>query len=316
MISSPTTWYLARAGGIVAYVLLTTAVVAGVALAGRARVPGVPRFAVQDVHRFLGLLAGVFVAVHVGGILVDTTVPFSLGQALVPFTASYRPLWTGLGAVALELLVALAVTNRLRRRISYRLWRAAHMLNFAVWAAATAHGVMSGSDRDQPWLVSLYVLAAAAVAGATAARAGAGPSALAAAFGAAAVVFALSSISLPAAKPAATHAAPVPTRFSGDLTGRIETSDGTSARIVSVSGTAGRARRVAFRIDLLTADGRVADTSLQLRFRSGTTCAGTLESLDDTGFAGSCTLADGTSRSVHASWSVSDSTVSGTLVAA
>ena len=132
--------------------------------------PGLPRFAVEDVHRFLGLLAGTFVTLHVTGILLDTTVAFSLSQVLVPFTASYRPLWTGLGVVAMELLVALAITNRLRQRLAYRVWRRLHYASFAVWLAATAHGVMSGTDRDQTWLRTLYVLAVMAVVGSLALR--------------------------------------------------------------------------------------------------------------------------------------------------
>ena len=99
VISSPVTWYAARAGGAVAYVLLSSSVAVGIALAGKARLPGLPRFAVEDVHRFLGLLAGTFIGVHVVGIALDATVPFSLGQLVVPFTASYRPLWTGIGIV-------------------------------------------------------------------------------------------------------------------------------------------------------------------------------------------------------------------------
>ena len=37
-------WYLARASGIVAFVLLTIAVVLGLTLSGRAALPGWPRF--------------------------------------------------------------------------------------------------------------------------------------------------------------------------------------------------------------------------------------------------------------------------------
>jgi methionine sulfoxide reductase heme-binding subunit len=170
LIASSATWYAARAGGVVAYMLVTAAVVAGVGLAGKVRMPGLPRFAVEDIHRFLGLLAGTFVAVHVMGIVLDSTVAFSPRQVLVPFTASYRPLWTGLGVVAMELLVALAITNRLRTKLPYRLWRRLHYASFAVWLAATAHGVMSGTDRDQVWLRTIYVLAVASVVGSLAVR--------------------------------------------------------------------------------------------------------------------------------------------------
>ena len=94
LIASSTTWYAARAGGILAYLLVSATVLAGILLAGKRRVPGFPRFAVEDVHRFLGLLAGLFIAVHIGGVALDTVVPFSLGQLVIPFTAGYRPLAT------------------------------------------------------------------------------------------------------------------------------------------------------------------------------------------------------------------------------
>jgi methionine sulfoxide reductase heme-binding subunit len=160
-----TVWYTARAGGLLAFALLTASVVLGLTLSGRARLRRWPRFAVEDVHRFAGLLAGTFVGIHVLALLVDSYVPFSLTQVLVPGTASYRPLATALGVVGLELLAALAVANRYRKRLSYRFWRRTHYLNFAVWSLALVHGIASGTDSGTPWAVALYGLAAGAVGG-------------------------------------------------------------------------------------------------------------------------------------------------------
>src|SRR5207244_10927616 len=115
-------WYVARAGGILGFALVTASVVLGLALSGRARLKRWPRFAVEDVHRFAGVLVGAFVGIHVLALLVDTYVPFSLVQVLVPGTSSYRPLATGLGVVALELLAALALANRYPSRLAYRVW--------------------------------------------------------------------------------------------------------------------------------------------------------------------------------------------------
>ena len=175
LVASTTTWYAARAGGVLAYLLVSASVLAGILLAGKVRVPGLPRFAVEDVHRFLGILAGVFIAVHVGSVALDTVVPFSLTQLVVPFTAGYRPLATGLGVVALELLLAVAVTNRLRSRLPYRVWRRAHYATLAVWLLATFHGILSGTDRHQTWLLVLYGATVAAVVGAAALRFGRAP---------------------------------------------------------------------------------------------------------------------------------------------
>jgi methionine sulfoxide reductase heme-binding subunit len=169
-----TAWYVARAGGMLAFALLTASVVLGLTLSGRARLKRWPRFAVEDVHRFVGLLAGGFVAVHVVGLLADTYVPFSFAQVLVPGTSSYRPLATALGVVALELLAALAVANRYRKRLSYRFWRRTHYLNFAVWTLALVHGIASGTDSGTPWAVLLYGVTAGSVAGLTAWRAAGG----------------------------------------------------------------------------------------------------------------------------------------------
>jgi predicted ferric reductase len=158
-------WYVARSSGIVAFVLLTLAVAAGLVLAGHARLPLWPRFAVEDVHRFLGLLTGTFVWIHVLALFIDAYLPFSLAQLAIPFDSSYRPLPTALGIVAAELLLALAVTNTYRKRLSYRFWRRAHYLNFAVWIFALAHGLFGGSDSDAGWAVLMYVSASALVGG-------------------------------------------------------------------------------------------------------------------------------------------------------
>jgi hypothetical protein len=93
-------WYVARAGGILAYALLTTSVVVGLLLSGRPRLHGWPRFALEDVHRFVGLLVGTFILLHVGALLVDSYLPFSLANLVIPGTAPYRPLSVALGVVA------------------------------------------------------------------------------------------------------------------------------------------------------------------------------------------------------------------------
>jgi methionine sulfoxide reductase heme-binding subunit len=160
-----TVWYVARASGIVAYLLLSASVVLGALMAGRARFSW-PRFAVEEVHRFLATLAGVFIIVHGGALLLDTVVPFSLAQELVPFTAGYRPFAVGLGVVTAELLAAVGISNALRDRIPYRAWRRVHYLTLPVWGLATLHGLLTGTDRLDPWFAAIAgaTIAAAAMA--------------------------------------------------------------------------------------------------------------------------------------------------------
>src|SRR5690348_10180995 len=102
-------WYLTRSTGAVALVLLTVAVVLGVLDVRRVSTPRWPRFVVDSLHRNASLLAMAFLAVHVLTSVLDSFAPISLLDAFVPFAGSYRPFWLGLGAVALDLLVAVTI---------------------------------------------------------------------------------------------------------------------------------------------------------------------------------------------------------------
>jgi sulfoxide reductase heme-binding subunit YedZ len=160
---SATTWYFARSAGLVAYLLLSSSVLLGVLMAGRAPF-GWPRFAVQEVHRFLAILTGVFVVLHGGSLLLDRVVPIGLAQELVPFTSPYRPFAVGLGVCTAELLAAVGISNALRRRIAYRTWRRLHYLTVPAWLLASLHGVLAGTDAFDPWFAAIAAGTFAAVA--------------------------------------------------------------------------------------------------------------------------------------------------------
>jgi sulfoxide reductase heme-binding subunit YedZ len=160
---SATAWYIARSSGLVAYLLLSSSVVLGALMAGRGKLTW-PRFAVEEVHRFLALLAGVFIAVHALALLLDTVVPISLAQELVPFASPYRPFAVGMGVLAAELMAAVGITNAFRSRLPHTVWRRAHYLTLAVWGLATAHGFLAGTDSFDPWFAAIAVGTVSAVA--------------------------------------------------------------------------------------------------------------------------------------------------------
>jgi predicted ferric reductase len=160
---SATAWYVARSSGLVAYLLLSASVVLGALMAGRAKFTW-PRFAVEEVHRFLALLAGVFIGVHALALLLDTVVPISLAQELVPFASPYRPFAVGMGVLAAEVMAAVGITNHFRSRLPHVVWRRAHYLTIAVWGLATVHGLLAGTDRLDPWFAAIAMGTVSAVA--------------------------------------------------------------------------------------------------------------------------------------------------------
>ena len=164
-------WYLTRASGAVALVLLTASVVLGIAAIARLRGPRTPRFVVDGIHRTASLLAVVFLVVHILTAALDSFAPISLVDAVIPFAGSYRPVWLGLGAVAFDLLLAVAITSLVRSRMSHATWRGVHWLAYAAWPVAVVHGFGTGSDVHQTWLVAINVACIVAVLCAIIARA-------------------------------------------------------------------------------------------------------------------------------------------------
>jgi predicted ferric reductase len=159
------TWILARAAGFTAYGLLTCSVVLGLALGLRWRSPHWPRFATTELHRFVTLLTLVFLGLHVLLIALDGYMRFRLVELLVPLASHYRPLWTALGVVAAWLAVAIWASTWLQRLIGYRAWRRLHFATILVYAAATVHGLETGSDGHTPWALALYAISALTVTG-------------------------------------------------------------------------------------------------------------------------------------------------------
>ena len=171
-MSAEALWYLGRGTGVMALLLLTAAVAAGVLTWSGRTVAGVPRFAVATVHRNAGLIATILLLVHVGTLLFDPYAQLSIVDILVPFAGTYRPLWLGLGTVAFDLLLAVVITSLLRNRIGLRGWRAVHWFAYAAWPFALLHALGIGSDTGQWWLRLLATLCFVIVAAAAIARFG------------------------------------------------------------------------------------------------------------------------------------------------
>lgn len=170
-MKDPTFWILARATGLTAYVLLTLSVLAGLTVKSKPFGKAVRPPAVTDLHRFLALLGLGAVAIHGITLVLDTTIKITPTALLVPGLVPYRPVWTSLGVLAAELMLLVYVSFGLRKRIGVRNWRRLHYATYAIFAAATLHGLLAGTDTSQRWAIWLYAGAVGAVVAATTWRA-------------------------------------------------------------------------------------------------------------------------------------------------
>jgi methionine sulfoxide reductase heme-binding subunit len=154
-VSQELWWYTVRATGLVAWFVVTVAVVWGLLLSLRqipaTRRSSLPRPAwMLDLHRFLGGLAVLLVVAHVGALAFDAFVGFDWNDLLVPFASAWRPAAIAWGIVAAYLLVAIEVSSLLMRHMRRGLWHAVHLLSFVVFGAITAHALYAGADAHEP----------------------------------------------------------------------------------------------------------------------------------------------------------------------
>ena len=163
MNTDPALWALGRGTGIVALVMFTVTVVLGIVTRSGRPVPGLGRFGAADVHRTAALTGTGLVAVHVGSLYLDPYAQLRLVDLFLPFLGSYRPLWQGLGTLAVELLGIITVVSLLRQRIGPRVFRAVHWLTYVFWPVALLHALGNGTDAATPWFRGVAIACIAAV---------------------------------------------------------------------------------------------------------------------------------------------------------
>lgn len=167
-------WYVGRGTGVVSLLLLTVVMVLGIGSRSGRPAFGLPRFAVVALHRSASMMAVAFLLGHVVTLWLDPQSELRLVDWFLPFDATYRPLWMGLGTLGLDLMVAVFVTSLLRNRIGVRAWRAVHWLAYLSWPVALLHTLGTGTDRTTWWLIGLSGLSIGAVASAVVWRVGEG----------------------------------------------------------------------------------------------------------------------------------------------
>jgi methionine sulfoxide reductase heme-binding subunit len=164
MLSDPKLlWYLNRATGLVLLVVFTVAVLLGQYTSRRRQKAWTPRFVWLVLHRNITLIGLVLLVLHIATSVADDYVDISIADVVLPFGSPYRTFWLGLGTVALDLLLAVALSTALRHRIRYSRWRLLHWLAYLAWPVSVIHGWGTGTDARGRAALLLTIGCAAAV---------------------------------------------------------------------------------------------------------------------------------------------------------
>lgn len=158
-------WYLSRAAGFTAYIVLFCSVALGMLITTKVAQRTRKQQLAFDMHRFLSILAVALALFHVFILLGDQYFKFSLSQLWVPFASPYKAAAVAAGVVSMYALLLVTASFWVRKFIGYRTWRALHFITFAMYAGVTLHGITAGTDTTQPWARDLYITTGLTVLG-------------------------------------------------------------------------------------------------------------------------------------------------------
>ena len=153
-----TFWYLSRASGIVAWLVLAVTCLWGILLVTRMLKPADRPAWLLDLHRWLGVLSIVTTGAHMAALVGDNYVYFGWRELFVPQASQWKPGAVTWGLIAFYVIVVVQLTSLMMKKLPKKLWRAVHLTSYAAFVMATVHG-FDGTDADN----QVFVLAATAV---------------------------------------------------------------------------------------------------------------------------------------------------------
>lgn len=146
-MTEQTWWYLSRASGMVAWVVLGMTCLWGILLITRMLKPADRPAWLLDLHRWLGAIAVVTTGVHLAALVADNYVYFGWRELFVPQASKWKTSAVTWGVIAFYILVVVQLSSMIMKKLPRRLWHAIHLLSYLLFASATVHGLAAGTDR-------------------------------------------------------------------------------------------------------------------------------------------------------------------------
>jgi sulfoxide reductase heme-binding subunit YedZ len=155
-------WFLTRASGIVALVLILVALADGLIFSGHEGGRRLRPAWWLDLHKGLGGYALVFTGLHLVTAF-GAHVGAGLAQILLPGTSPTSTTAFTLGVFAFYGLAVTVFSSWPSHLFRRRTWHLLHLLSIPTAVAAAVHTWQLGTDAAAPWFAGLAVLATGAV---------------------------------------------------------------------------------------------------------------------------------------------------------
>lgn len=149
-------WFLTRASGVVAMVLIVLAVADGLIFSGREGGRRLRPAWWMDMHRGLGGYALLFTGLHLLT-AYGAGLGLSIATVFIPNASSISTTAYTLGVLALYAMTIIVLSSWPKRRLPRRFWHLVHLLSIPAAVAAAVHGWQLGTDATSPWYMVMMV---------------------------------------------------------------------------------------------------------------------------------------------------------------
>lgn len=147
-------WYVVRGAGFAAAGLLVLLMLSGIGQVTGLTYRLIEPIKAWAIHRAMAIALCFAIALHIGFLLVDHYVRFSLTQILVPFASHYKrssgvplgSLWVACGVLAMYGIAIVVASSLFWMNSHKRTWKLLHYINYAVMLLIFFHALYAGSD--------------------------------------------------------------------------------------------------------------------------------------------------------------------------
>ena len=173
-------WYLTRASGIVASISLFWLMLSGIGQVTGHTFKFLQPITAWATHKALGIAFLLAIIVHIGALLFDKFVSFSIVDLFVPFASdrqqvsiagrNFGSLYVALGIFSLYMTIVVVATSLLYIDKKPHLWKLSHLLSYLVMGFVFVHALFLGTDTSRGWMRIVWVMVGVVTVIATIAR--------------------------------------------------------------------------------------------------------------------------------------------------
>lgn len=151
-VESSWPWYVTRASGLVAGILLLILILSGVGFITGQTYNFLEPITAWASHKALGIALGISIILHIGALYFDSFVLFDIKSILIPFASNYKPVgnlgsvFVALGIFALYLIVAIILTSLFWIEKKPKTWKLTHLLSYMAMLFVFIHALYLGTD--------------------------------------------------------------------------------------------------------------------------------------------------------------------------